>query len=150
MIDPPGDLGCAGIRGSRDASGRHLSARKSIGMNLLADEGVEKSIVLRLRSEGHQVDRIAEFAPSLSDDDVLRQPNSRDAMLLTSDKDFGELVYRLGRVHAGVILIRLAGLSPAEKSAVVAEAIAEHRDEFHGSFCVISAGQIRIRRKSVG
>ena len=118
-------------------------------MILLADEGVDRSIVLRLRSEGHLVDHIAELAPSLKDDEVLRQANSRDAMLLTTDKDFGELVYRQGRVHAGVVLIRLAGFGSAEKSDIVAQAIAEHHDEIQGSFCVISPGQIRIRRRPI-
>ena len=38
---------------------------------------------------------------------MLRQPNERGALLVTADKDFGELVFRQGRVHSGVILLRL-------------------------------------------
>jgi predicted nuclease of predicted toxin-antitoxin system len=79
-------------------------------MILLADESVDRPIVERLRQDAHDTMYVAELAPSISDDDVLKEANSQSALLLTEDKDFGELVYRLGRVHAGIVLIRLAGL----------------------------------------
>ena len=74
-------------------------------MNLVADENVDQPIVDRLRQDGHLVVAVAELSPSISDDEVLRQANQQSALLITGDKDFGELVYRLGRVHAGVILL---------------------------------------------
>jgi predicted nuclease of predicted toxin-antitoxin system len=66
--------------------------------------------------------------------------------LLTEDKDFGELVYRLGRVHAGVVLIRLAGLPPSSKADTVAKVLQDHAAELPGAFSVISAGAVRIRK----
>lgn len=80
-------------------------------MNFLADEGVERQIVDRLRSTGHDVHYTAESSPASSDDELLRLANDRGALLLTADKDFGELVFRMRRIHAGVVLLRLAGLS---------------------------------------
>jgi predicted nuclease of predicted toxin-antitoxin system len=74
-------------------------------MNLVADEGVDRQIVEQLRLAGHDVVYVAELAPSISDDEVLQQANDRQAILVTIDKDFGELVFRLNRVVAGVILI---------------------------------------------
>ncbi len=117
-------------------------------MNLLADESVEREIVDRLRAEGHVTIYVAELSPSISDDEVLDEANMRNALLVTGDKDFGELVYRLGRFHNGVVLLRLAGLSPAAKAEAVASLFRDHAAELVGGFCVISPGSIRIRRRT--
>ena len=90
-------------------------------MNLLADEGVDRPVVERLRQDGHDVLYVAESSPSVSDEEVLEQANSRSAVLLTADKDFGELVFRQGLVHSGVVLLRLAGLASVTKAELVAE-----------------------------
>ena len=65
--------------------------------------------------------------------------------MLTGDKDFGELVFRLGRVAFGVILVRLAGLPDPSKATIIAEAIAQHSDELRGAFAVITPTTVRIR-----
>ena len=117
-------------------------------MNLVADEGVERQIVEKLRQDGHAVVYVAELAPSISDDEVLQQANDRQAVLVTIDKDFGELVFRLNRVAAGVILIRLEGLMSATKATIVAQAIRDHETEIFGAFSVISPGMIRIRPRT--
>jgi len=114
-------------------------------MNLLADEGVDRQVVLRLRQDGHDVVYVAEMEPGTDDARVLALANERSALLLTADKDFGELVFRMGRIHAGVILLRLAGFSPEAKANVVARVLLEHGVELGGSFSVISPGTIRIR-----
>ncbi len=115
-------------------------------MILLADESVDSPIVERLRQDGHDVTYIAELAPSISDEQVLQEANARNAVLLTEDKDFGELVYRLGRVHAGIVLIRLAGLPAAVKADTVAKLLQDHAAELQGAFSVISPGAVRIRK----
>ena len=86
-----------------------------------------------------------EFDPGIDDQTVLNLANAGDALLLTSDKDFGELVFRRRLVHAGVVLIRLAGLSMTRKSRIIADALATHGHEMHGAFSLITAGHIRIR-----
>jgi len=116
-------------------------------MKLLADENVDKSIVERLRDDGHTVLYVLEMEPSIPDDEVIRRANQEFALLLTADKDFGELVFRQGRIVHGVILIRLAGLSPQRKAEVVATAIQEHGDEMVQNFTVITPGAVRIRRQ---
>lgn len=117
-------------------------------MNLLADEGVDGPIVEKLRQEGHDVVYIAEMSPGIDDDTILRQANSNNALLLTLDKDFGELVFRQGLVHAGVVLIRLAGLQPGTKANVVAAVLQERNTELLNAFSVISPGSTRIRKRS--
>ena len=58
-------------------------------MNFIADESIDRQIVERLRDDGHFVWYVAEMAPSISDDEVLRIANNESAPLITSDKDFG-------------------------------------------------------------
>lgn len=67
------------------------------------------NVIERLRQDGHDVLAVVEMEPSISDEQVLERANQMSALLLTSDKDFGELVFRLRRLAAGVILLRLAG-----------------------------------------
>ena len=89
-------------------------------MNLLADEGIDRAVVERLRQAGHTVAWIAELSPSISDDAVLQQANDLNALLITADKDFGELIHRQRRIHAGVLLLRLAGVPNTAKADAVA------------------------------
>lgn len=119
-------------------------------MNLFADEGLESVVVERLRSDGHQVAWVAELAPSLPDHEVLQLASESGAVLLTADKDFGELVFRRGLGHAGVVLVRLEGLPNAYKAEIVSEVLQKHGDNMIGAFSVISTDSVRIRNISTG
>lgn len=116
-------------------------------MNFLADEGIDKHIVDRLRQDGHNVVYIAEEAPGITDDVILDMANQQFALLLTRDKDFGELVYRLNRVTQGVILARLDGVLSETKANIVSIAVTTHGLEMVNAFTVISPGNIRIRKR---
>lgn len=115
-------------------------------MNFVADESVDQPIVDRLRRDGHQVWSVAEMNPGISDDVVLDLANREGALLLTADRDFGELVFRQRLITSGVILIRLAGLSEIKKTETLAFAINKHGDELQQLFTVISPGIIRFRQ----
>lgn len=115
-------------------------------MNFFADESVERSIVERLRQDGHDVLYGAEFSPGAVDETVLQEANTRVAVLITADKDFGEIVFRLRGIHTGVVLLRLAGLTEATKADIVARVCRERSDQFPGAFSVVSPGQVRVRR----
>lgn len=114
-------------------------------MNLLADEGVDKPMVEQLRQDGHDVLYVAEMEPSIPDEVVLQRANEHQAMLVTQDKDYGELVYRRGLIHLGVILVRLEGLLPETKARIVSKVIAQRGLEMPHAFSVISPGMVRIR-----
>ncbi len=116
-------------------------------MDILADECVDRQIVIRLRDEGHEVIYIAELGPSASDDIVLEKANEKHALLLTADKDFGELVFRLGKINAGVLFFRLAGLSQEDKAEMISSAIRDHSDEIRNAFTVVTPGIVRIRKE---
>ena len=114
-------------------------------MKFLCDESVDGPIVDRLRLDGHDVWYVAEMDPGLSDEAVLAIANRESAVLITADKDFGELVFRLHRSTAGVVLYRLTGLPASKKSAVVASAVAGHSAELAQAFTVITTAGLRIR-----
>ena len=85
-------------------------------MKIVADESVDRQIVDRLRMDGHDVMSIAELDPGIDDETVLGHSLRTNAILMTADKDFGELVFRQHLIHSGVLLIRLAGLKPELKA----------------------------------
>ena len=114
-------------------------------MKIVADEGVEQ-IVDRLRSEGHDVLFIAELEPGIDDDTLLMRSRESDAVLLTADKDFGELVFRQRLLHSGVVLIRLAGLGAEAKAEMVATVFSQHTDELRLGFAVLSRRALRVRK----
>ncbi len=117
-------------------------------MNLLADESVDRQIVEGLRQAGYIVIYIAEIEPSITDQTVFDRANENKALLLTADKDFGEIVFRDGRlISDGVVLIRLSGLTSEKKSEIVVDVIREHKENLYRHFSVISAGKIRFTSK---
>jgi len=117
-------------------------------MNLLADEGVDRQIVERLRQEGHHVVYIAEVEPGITDDVVLDRANKINALLITLDKDFGELTFRQGLVYGGVVLARLSGLTPDTKAKLVASILSKRGEEMVNAFSVITPGAVRIRKQN--
>ena len=84
-------------------------------MKLLADESVDFGIVRRLRNEGFEVVSIAELNSGISDIEVLKIATEGELLLITEDKDFGELPHRLKLNHFGVLLIRLSELKRIER-----------------------------------
>ena len=63
-------------------------------MRIVADKSIDGQIAERLRRDGHEVLFIAEMEPGVEDEVVLARSREQDAVLLTADKDFGELVFR--------------------------------------------------------
>lgn len=114
-------------------------------MKLYADEGIDRQIVDALRGAGFDVAYAAESDPSVADDALLAKAVAEGRLLVTSDKDFGELVFRLGKINDGVVLIRLSGLSTELKARLVVEAISTRSGELARAFSVLSPGMLRIR-----
>lgn len=118
-------------------------------MKFLADESVDYQIVLYLREDGHKVLYVAEMEPGIPDDAVLDEANREKAILLTSDKDFGELVFRQRLLSVGVLLLRLAGMPQDKKAKMVVDAIRSHGHELPQAFGVLTPRAIRVRRQTV-
>lgn len=118
-------------------------------MNLVADEGVDRQIVERLRDQGHEVVYIAELEPGIEDELVLARAERSGALLLTADKDFGEIVFRQTKLRGGVVLLRLAGLGSDRKALIVSAALDRYASEMAAAFSVVAPGSVRIRRREI-
>ena len=115
-------------------------------MDFVADESVDRPIYERLRRDGHSVVAIVERLPGAADPEVLQLATQLKAVLVTADTDFGELVFRQGQAMAGVLLVRLPGLSSEQKAEIVSAAVQAHGNEMAGAFSVASPGAVRIRQ----
>lgn len=115
-------------------------------MNIVADESVDFSIVQFLRAQGQTIYAIVEQEPSIADEDVLSIAVQQNALLITEDKDFGELVFRLRLPHRGIILLRLSGYTTAAKAELAGQAILVHLVELPNAFSVFDGQKLRIRR----
>jgi len=104
------------------------------------------ALVASLRADGHEVLYIAELDPGVNDETVLLRSRQSGAMLQTADKDFGELVFRQRLLHAGVLLIRLSGLTPEGKAELIAGIFDVHGGEWATEFAVLSKRAFRLRR----
>jgi len=113
-------------------------------MKLLADENVAGDVVSLLRQQGHDVAWIRQDSPGSADEDVLARSAREQRLLVTFDKDFGELVWRAGQdASAGVILFRISMSSSSEVASRVA-AILDSRDDWSGQFSVVDDRRIRM------
>jgi predicted nuclease of predicted toxin-antitoxin system len=81
----------------------------------LVDECVDAALAARLRASGHDVVYMAEIAPATSDADVMARAQHDGRLLLTEDKDFGDLVFRRGGRVPGILLLRIDPAMHAQK-----------------------------------
>lgn len=81
----------------------------------------------------------------MSDKEILKIAVSEGRMVITMDKDFGELVYNSGLPHAGVLLLRLDAESSSEKVKIVENILRKYSDKLFNKFCVYKDGKLRIR-----
>ncbi len=115
-------------------------------MRWLADECVAAPLVAFLRSGGHEVLYVAEAAAGFSDADVIALALREKRLLLTEDKDFGDLVFRRERAVPGVVLMRVGPENPTLKAMRLAAAIERYGDGLFGRYTVIEGGRFRSRR----
>lgn len=115
-------------------------------MRFLADQNVEEPIVARLREAGHDVLRLAEVLPVRAiDEEILKNARDEARILLTNDKDFGELTFLQGRAAAGVLLLRMPVLTSCQKAERLLEALEIVSSRLVGSMVVVTPRAIRRR-----
>lgn len=115
-------------------------------MKYLADENIEKPIVDWLRDKGEDVYYVPEESPSLKDSEIINIAKEENRILLTNDKDFGELVFRQKKVPKGVILIRAANQSSSNKLELIKDLLKKAEKEIEENFVVVNEAGIRIRK----
>ena len=114
-------------------------------MRFLANENFPAGAIARLKEKGHDVAWVRKLAPGCDDRYVISLAEKEGRVLLTFDKDFGELVFKTGlRPSAGIVLFRISLLSPEYVAEIVTDAL-ESRQDWSGLFAVVQEDRIRIR-----
>ena len=114
-------------------------------MRFLANENFPGAAVAALEAAGHDIVGVRMAAPGMSDPEVLAWAAREHRILLTFDKDFGELVLKRGaRASHGIILFRIPLFLPLAIGQAVITAIAS-RTDWEGHFSVVEIGRVRMR-----
>ena len=113
-------------------------------MRFPANENFPLDAVEALRNVGHDVGWVRTDAPGSNDVQVLQRAVAEQRVLLTFDKDFGELAFHAGLpAPCGVVLFRFQAPSSAILAARVLAAIGD-RTDWPGHFAVVTLGRIRM------
>src|SRR5947208_6923925 len=114
-------------------------------MRFLANENCPLDIVEAVRNISHDVTWIRTDAPGSKDRDILRRAVAEQRVLLTFDKDFGDLAFQFGLpATCGIVLFRLQASSSTVLATLVAAAL-QSRTDWAGQFSVVEPGRIRMR-----
>lgn len=114
-------------------------------MRFLVNENVSATVIAKLRERGHDVLSVKESMQSEADDVILAKAQIEHRLVVTHDKDFGELAFRFGLpAECGVVLLRLSGCDSDTDNHRAITAL-ESRDNWTGHFSVISDDRIRMR-----
>jgi predicted nuclease of predicted toxin-antitoxin system len=116
-------------------------------MRFLVDECAGPGLAKWLVSEGHDVFSIFEQTRGVPDDVIIKQSRDEARILITNDKDFGELVYRNATTHCGIILLRLEDERTQNKIDVVSRLLTLYPDTLPGAFVVVTEDQVRFARE---
>ena len=113
-------------------------------MRILANENFPGEAVAGLRNRGHDIVWVRTECPGISDQDVLARAQAEGRLLVTFDKDFGELAFRYGLPSTcGIVLFRIAAPSPSRVKRVAVMAL-ESRDDWQGHFSVVEDARVRM------
>ena len=110
---------------------------------LVADENVHAQIIEHLRSRGVAVFSVREQIPGISDDEVARIALDREAVLVTEDSDFGELVFSRGVHSLGVVFLRYSFSDVETVARQLSDAVLNR--ELRGRFSTVTKNRIRQR-----
>jgi len=119
-------------------------------VRFLADESCDFAVVLALRAVSHDVAAIAEMSARATDEVVMELAIRAGRLLLTEDKDFGQLVHANQAATGGVILLRFPARARADLPGAVVKLVEQRGEGLRGRFVVLQPGRVRISRRPAG
>lgn len=115
-------------------------------MRFLVDECTGPVTARWLRAQLHEVFSVYDEARGLDDDAILEKALTEDWILITNDKDFGEMVYRERRPHRGIVLLRLDDERASQKIDALQRLLASYADQLADRFVVVTETRVRFGR----
>jgi len=115
-------------------------------MRFIVDECVGPAVANWLGERGHDVFSVYDQSRGIQDSRVMSIAATERRILITSDKDFGDKVYREGALHEGVILLRLNDQSVTAKISAIERLLTAYPERIEGAFVVITEKQVRFGR----
>ena len=113
-------------------------------MKVLLDTCVWGKAKEELSRTGHDTEWAGDWDRDPGDEEILRLAHEQGRVLVTLDKDFGELAVAFGRPHSG--LVRLVGMSAREQGPMCVDILSRYADEITaGAIVTVEPGRIRIR-----
>jgi predicted nuclease of predicted toxin-antitoxin system len=116
-------------------------------MRFLVDECTGPAVAEWLRGQKHEVFSVYEEARGLDDEAIIHKALTENWILITNDKDFGEKIYREGRPHRGIILLRLGDERAAAKIEVLRRLLRGYADRLLDQFVVVTETKVRFARR---
>ncbi len=116
-------------------------------MRFLVDECTGPSVARWLQDQGHEVFSVFDEARGVDDDTIIRKALEERWILITDDKDFGDKIYRDGRLHRGVIMLRLEDERPASKIRVLSQLLERYSSRIPESFIVLTEKRVRFSKR---
>jgi len=113
-------------------------------MKFLADVNIEKPIVDYLIKTKRDVRWIPEYDCEMSDDALLALAEKEGRILVTNDKDFGELVFLQKKSSAGILLFRVKGQSAQEKVRLLKKVMKQYSNKLQNHFTIITKDKVRF------
>ncbi len=115
-------------------------------MRFLVDECTGSKVAEWLRSENYEVFSVFDEARGISDDEILTKVFAENWILITNDKDFGEMIFRELRTHHGVIFMRLDDERAANKIEVLRQLLENYADKLPEQFVVVTETKVRFAK----
>lgn len=116
-------------------------------MRFLIDECTGPAVARWFREQGYEVFSVYEQARGMDDDDIIAKAYDENRILITSDKGFGEKIYRDMKPHRGVVLLRLDDERASIKLAVIRRLLEGYSDKLRDNFIVATEQRVRIASK---
>lgn len=113
-------------------------------LKFLLDANVGTTVGSFLKAEGHNVASVTDLDPRMTDQKILELAHREDQILVTCDKDFGDLIFNKNLPHKGVV--RLEDTSPKHQVAYLKSILSKHVADLMMSVVVAQGGMIRIRK----
>lgn len=118
-------------------------------MKFLVDECVGPTVAKWLKQNNYDALSVYDDLPGIDDEAVLRKAVTENRILITSDKDFGEMIFKNKMPHCGILLLRLIDEKPTNKIRILENILENYHQDLSDNFVVATEKIIRIIKPSM-